>query len=147
MRWLCCCFWWNPLVWLRARRMRGLVEELCEREGAGDLSEAPAYARLLLRVSEERLLGTGGVAMSGSAVAKRIGRVVDERAWRELRAVKARVDSDEAGELVLAEFEGGVHGKLRPQRGISGVVQIGGEHGVGAIESPLPRVRDRGGRG
>lgn len=73
-------FWFNPLVWMLARRCHDLREEAADDAVLrGDIAPAD-YAELLVGCADREasaLLIANGVAPSRGSVARRIGRVLD----------------------------------------------------------------------
>ncbi|MBA3834636.1 MAG: HEAT repeat domain-containing protein [Sphingomonas sp.] len=73
-------FWFNPLVWVLARRCHQLREEAADDAVLRSRLSTSDYANLLVtavRHSNDRLLVANGVAPSKSSIAQRVAHVLD----------------------------------------------------------------------
>jgi len=80
-------YWFHPLLWLAARRIRALREVCCDSTVAAVLrEETPEYRRTLLRAAERTLLPAAGMGfLSRSGIVERI-RALEGDPWRKRRA-------------------------------------------------------------
>ena len=93
-------YWFNPLVWVAQRRMRGLRELCCDATVAGVLrDETPVYRRTLLETARcllerprEFALGFLGLMEDTSMIVTRL-KWLEKRAWRNRRLRVATVSA------------------------------------------------------
>ena len=73
-------FWFNPLVWVLARRCHDLREEAADDAVLAGPVHAPDYAELLVRCARAEshaVFAANGVSSSRGSIARRVGRVLD----------------------------------------------------------------------
>jgi beta-lactamase regulating signal transducer with metallopeptidase domain len=90
----CAVYWFHPLVWLAARRLRVESEHACDDRVLGSGVPAADYAEELLAVAgQAKALGMGGFVAVGMArpshLEARVRAVLDDR--RNRRAISPRV--------------------------------------------------------
>jgi beta-lactamase regulating signal transducer with metallopeptidase domain/uncharacterized GH25 family protein len=113
-------FFYQPLVWLLARRLETAAEEVCDDYVVQLGGDREAYARRLVDLAELSTLpvGAGGVAMVSlrSILAKRVARIMDT----------SRSLSTRAGNLLLVlVIAGGLTGTM-----LAGLVGLGPQPSV-----------------
>ena len=85
-RFACAVHWFNPLVWIAARRLRAEREQACDDHVLGTGASACDYADHLVAVARDMLpaaRGTLGVTMaSRSAFGERVAALLDARRTR-----------------------------------------------------------------
>ena len=91
----CAAFWFHPLVWMAAHRMRSESEHACDDLVLGDGTPAPDYASHLLEVARgERGLRLAGLVAIGMArrshLEGRLLAVLDEHRRRHVVSARAR---------------------------------------------------------
>jgi len=65
----CALYWFHPLAWFAAHRLRVEREQACDDVVIGDGASAPAYAQQLLAVVRAARTPRGALSLSGAAMA------------------------------------------------------------------------------
>lgn len=85
-------FWFHPLVWFAASRLRKEAEHAADDRVLGDGAEAAGYATQLLDVARRVRAGVEGVAMvRASKIEYRIRAIVSASARRNAAGVRAKL--------------------------------------------------------
>ena len=85
----CAMYWWNPLAWIAAGRLRVEREHACDDAvlAAGVLPSS--YATAILALGHHRV--PAGAGMSDASLTARVERILDARASRRSPRVGARI--------------------------------------------------------
>jgi beta-lactamase regulating signal transducer with metallopeptidase domain len=86
---VCALWWFHPVAWLAAARLRWFAELACDAEAA-EAAGSTAYARALLEIAS-RVDGRAPALVlgAGSAVARRVEALIDDRSAVPRRPVLA----------------------------------------------------------
>lgn len=97
----CAMYWWNPLAWLAAARLRTLREHACDDIVIASGVRPSTYASDMLAVARS-VAQPGAVCMvDGASTAARVKRILDPRAPRAPMRARFRIAAIAVGGAVM----------------------------------------------
>jgi len=138
----CALYWFHPLVWLTARRLRSESEIACDDLVLSSGVAAPKYARHLLEIAgalPRPLPGQSAIAMAQTPhIKRRITMILDKTQSRRLltrRALLIAFIPSTAVLLILAALRPAVRAQAGPQKLLPSRTSV-----VPFVSPPSPRL-------